>query len=39
MAMKIARQEMIREIEAAGFAFSKELDILPYQYFLFFDRK
>jgi ubiquinone/menaquinone biosynthesis C-methylase UbiE len=39
IAMKIARQEMIREIEAAGFAFSKELDILPYQYFLFFDRK
>lgn len=39
VAMRVAREDMVREIEAAGFERSKELDILPYQYFLFFDRK
>jgi ubiquinone/menaquinone biosynthesis C-methylase UbiE len=36
--MRIGKAEMVREIEAAGFARTRELDILPYQYFLIFAR-
>jgi ubiquinone/menaquinone biosynthesis C-methylase UbiE len=34
--MKLSDQEVIAEFQKAGFALSKRLDILPYQYFLFF---
>ena len=36
--MKLSEQEVIAEFQKAGFALSKRLDILPYQYFLFFER-
>ncbi len=36
--MKLSEQEVITEFQKAGFALSKRLDILPYQYFLFFQR-
>lgn len=36
--MKLSEQEVIAEFQTAGFALSKRLDILPYQYFLFFQR-
>ena len=36
--MKIAEQDVIAELHMAGFELSKRLDILPYQYFLFFER-
>lgn len=39
LAMRVAREEMIGEIEAAGFVKSKEFDILPYQYFLVFRKE
>lgn len=39
LAMRIAKADMIREIEAAGFTKANEFDILPYQYFLIFLRK
>jgi len=35
--MKIAEQDVIAELQRAGFGLSKRLDILPYQYFLFFE--
>jgi arsenite methyltransferase len=34
--MKMAREEVIKEIQAAGFKLSRELSFLPYQYFLEF---
>jgi ubiquinone/menaquinone biosynthesis C-methylase UbiE len=39
VSMKLSRQEVITEFHNAGFDLSKELDILPYQYFLFFKRR
>jgi ubiquinone/menaquinone biosynthesis C-methylase UbiE len=36
MEMKIARQEVIKEVEAAGFHLVREFDFLKYQYFLVF---
>jgi len=36
--MKLSDQEVITEFQKAGFGLSKRLDILPYQYFLFFER-
>ncbi|MBI3667440.1 MAG: class I SAM-dependent methyltransferase [Acidobacteria bacterium] len=36
--MKIAREEMIRELEAAGFRVAREHGFLPYQYFLEFEQ-
>jgi len=36
--MKLSDHEAITEFQKAGFAFTKRLDILPYQYFLFFER-
>jgi arsenite methyltransferase len=35
--MKLAREEVIREMEAGGFKLAKELSFLPYQYFLVFE--
>jgi ubiquinone/menaquinone biosynthesis C-methylase UbiE len=37
--MKLADQEVIAELQKAGFALSKRLDSLPYQYFLFFEQR
>ena len=37
-AMRLAEADVIREYEAAGFRKTKSLDILPYQYFLIFQR-
>lgn len=36
--MKIDKPEMIRELAAAGMKLSRELDFLPYQYFLEFKK-
>ncbi len=36
--MKLSDEQVITEFQNAGFALSKRLDILPYQYFLFFER-
>jgi ubiquinone/menaquinone biosynthesis C-methylase UbiE len=36
--MKLSREEVTGELEAAGFRLTRSLDILPYQYFLFFAR-
>jgi ubiquinone/menaquinone biosynthesis C-methylase UbiE len=36
--MKLSDQQVITEFQKAGFSLSKRLDILPYQYFLFFER-
>jgi len=38
-AMKLSEDEVIAEFQAAGFGLRKRLDILPYQYFLFFARR
>ena len=38
-AMKLADQDVIAEFQKAGFVLSKRLDLLPYQYFLFFERR
>jgi ubiquinone/menaquinone biosynthesis C-methylase UbiE len=35
-AMKIAREELVKEMEAAGFRLAAEHGFLPYQYFLVF---
>jgi ubiquinone/menaquinone biosynthesis C-methylase UbiE len=35
-AMKIAREELVKEMEAAGFRLAAEHALLPYQYFLVF---
>jgi arsenite methyltransferase len=37
--MKLSDQDVIAEFQKAGFALSKQLDTLPYQYFLFFERR
>jgi ubiquinone/menaquinone biosynthesis C-methylase UbiE len=37
--MKLSEQEVIAEFQEAGFGLSKRLDVLPYQYFLFFARR
>jgi ubiquinone/menaquinone biosynthesis C-methylase UbiE len=37
-AMKLAEEEVIGEFQTAGFVVKKRLDLLPYQYFLFFER-
>ena len=37
-AMKISDADVITEFRTAGFTLSKRLEILPYQYFLFFER-
>ena len=36
MAMKIAREDLVRQMEANGFRLEKEHTFLPYQYFLVF---
>jgi ubiquinone/menaquinone biosynthesis C-methylase UbiE len=37
--MKLSDDEVIGEFRKAGFGLSKRIDTLPYQYFLFFDRR
>ena len=37
--MKLSDDEVIAEFRSAGLALSKRLDILPYQYYLFFDKR
>ena len=37
--MKLSDDEVIAEFRNAGFTLSKRLDILPYQYYLFFDKR
>ena len=37
--MKIAREDLVRQLEQAGFQLSKEHTFLPYQYFLVFSVK
>ena len=37
--MKIAREDLVRQVEQAGFQLSKEHTFLPYQYFLVFSVK
>jgi arsenite methyltransferase len=37
--MKLSAEETIAEFGKAGFALAKQLDILPYQYFLFFEKR
>jgi len=36
--MKLSDAEVIAEFQKAGFSLSKRLDILPYQYYLFFEK-
>ena len=36
--MKLSDAEVISEFRNAGFTLAKRLDILPYQYYLFFDK-
>jgi ubiquinone/menaquinone biosynthesis C-methylase UbiE len=36
LAMKIAREDLVRQMQAAGFVLAKEHTFLPYQYFLVF---
>jgi len=36
-AMKIAREDLVKQMEAAGFRLAAEHVFLPYQYFLVFD--
>jgi SAM-dependent methyltransferase len=38
-AMKLSDEEVIAEFQQAGFAISKRLEILPYQYYLFFEKR
>jgi len=38
-AMKLSDEEVIAEFQQAGFAVSKRLEILPYQYYLFFEKR
>jgi len=35
--MKLSEDEVIAELQKAGFVLSRRLDLLPYQYFLFFE--
>jgi len=37
--MKLSDEEVIGELRNAGFALTNRLDILPYQYYLFFERR
>ena len=37
-AMRLAEEDVVRELAAAGFPKTESLDILPYQYFLIFTR-
>jgi predicted methyltransferase len=37
--MKISDAEVVAEFKAAGFTLTKRLDILPYQYYLFFEKR
>jgi len=37
--MKLSDKEVIAEFSNAGFTLSKRLDILPYQYYLFFEKR
>jgi arsenite methyltransferase len=37
--MKLSDKEVIAEFGTAGFTLSKRLDILPYQYYLFFEKR
>ena len=37
-AMRLSTETVVRELAAAGFRQTKSLDILPYQYFLIFER-
>ncbi len=37
--MKLSEEEVIAELGNAGFTLTKRLDILPYQYYLFFERR
>jgi arsenite methyltransferase len=37
--MKLSDQEIITELQQAGFTLSKRIDSLPYQYFLFFEKR
>jgi len=39
LAMKIAREDLIRQLEANGFRLAQEHTFLPYQYFLVFELK
>lgn len=39
LSMKIAREDLIRQMEAAGFRLAREHTFLPYQYFLVFTSK
>ena len=36
--MRIAREDLISEVTAAGFRLARQVEILPYQYFLIFNR-
>ena len=38
-AMRLAEDTVVRELEAAGFRKTKSFDVLPYQYFLIFERQ
>ena len=38
-AMKLAPEDVIVEFLKAGFTLAKQLDILPYQYYLFFEKR
>jgi hypothetical protein len=37
--MKLSDEQVIAEFQQAGFAVSKRLEILPYQYYLFFEKR
>jgi arsenite methyltransferase len=37
--MKLSDDEVVAELKAAGFTLTKRLDILPYQYYLFFEKR
>jgi ubiquinone/menaquinone biosynthesis C-methylase UbiE len=39
LAMKLTEDEVIADFQKAGFTMSKRLDVLPYQYFLFFEKR
>jgi ubiquinone/menaquinone biosynthesis C-methylase UbiE len=37
LAMKIAREDLVKQMEGAGFRLAREHTLLPYQYFLVFE--
>jgi hypothetical protein len=37
--MKLSDEQVIAEFRQAGFTMSKRLAILPYQYYLFFEKR